>query len=243
MVLAGPIEKGALDGQTQYAKDLSAALRAAVSKSAKTTKAGRKGALRRKKGGADTISPAMTGSRSSISGAASSSTSGVAGIWAAIEPLIGSPQGLVIAVLGAMVLALLWRRAASSSSSSSNPSHILGRGSGPGRTAAATYEQMWRGEEAELWRWIEERVGGHDGWVKHGPAWSSGGDKPTEKPASGSGKTKKKGAQSYDDLDGLGELEVGEAIRVTRQKLGVLEEMLKARRSTSGLNEERGAKS
>lgn len=115
------------------------------------------------------------------------------------------PQVLVIAFLSLTLLIVLWRG---------------GRSGGrydfagvPSRARIAAYEDMWRAEEAELWRWLEERVGGERAWLGHEPVSSSA----------------KKPLKIFDRLDDMGEQEVGEAIRVTKEKLGVLEEALKAR--------------
>jgi len=71
------------------------------------------------------------------------------------------------------------------------------------------YEEMWRGEERDVWEWIEERVGMQD-------------IKSTERVGYVAA-TKKKAVDTFANLEGMAEREVLEAIRVTKERLQRLE--------------------
>jgi hypothetical protein len=181
---------------------LVAALNSAVTKSSKSVKSSKTKGGRRKKGsGSESVNDLS--SPLSRSHTASSQASG-GGVWSTIDSLLG-PLGLVVGIMALTILILLWR----GSGRSSRGYDLAGV---PNRVKLAAYEEMWRGEEAELWRWLEERVG-DKAWMGHQPA--SG-------PAKGA-------ARVFDGLDLMGEQEVSEAIRVTKEKLGVLEDALRAR--------------
>ncbi|KAF2674361.1 hypothetical protein BT63DRAFT_449354 [Microthyrium microscopicum] len=206
--IKGPIENGARDGQTQYAKDLAAALRAAVTKSA-TNRSGKsraKGGVRRRKGTADGALDSSS-SPTPASAATSSSSGG------AFEILTSLPQGLLAGLLGILLLIVLWRGRTPRGDYGVLPAHRI-----------AAYEEMWRAEEAELWQWLEERVG-ERAWMGHAP--SSGSVKKVEP------------LRMFDQLDKMGEQQVGEAIRITKEKLGVLEDALREKkgRESSSLAE------
>ncbi len=156
----GPIEKGAKDGQTQYAKDIIASLKVAVSSrrptvvpAGKSKKKGRKEKSRSAPGEVD--------------GASDSKGAPSKDDWGLFEPLHG-PFGPIVDIVkplfnGNMVYGLLvgllvaaWFSFGYSRSGSG--SRDMGFFvNAPERIAA--YEEMWRGEESELWNWLEERVG------------------------------------------------------------------------------------
>ena len=158
--MTGPIEKGANDGQVQYAKDIVASLKAAVSSRrgavapvslGKGKKKGRKG--RESK----SINRATDGASDSKPKAEN---------WGLFEPLRGI-VGPVVDILkpvltGNILYGLLvgllvasWFRFGFSGKGGSN--RDVGFFGTPERIAA--YEEIWRREESELWDWLEERVG------------------------------------------------------------------------------------
>jgi hypothetical protein len=118
------------------------------------------------------------------------------------------PPSIVIGILLATVLALLFR----SPPAGKHVGHRL-----PSKYGSGYYENAWRGEEAELWNWIEERVGMWEA-IRSTPEGLYQGKAHKEK------WTTKKKASGYDNLDKLGEQEVMEAIKVTKQRLGRLEQ-------------------
>jgi hypothetical protein len=190
----------------QYAKDLIAALRSAVTKSPKSGKSSKSKGGRRKKGSGSESINNMSPTLLSRSNTASQSSN--SGLWGTIDSLLGT-QGLIVVMLSVTVLVLLWRGTGRGSSRRYDFAGV------PNRVKIAAYEEMWRGEEAELWRWLEERVG-EKAWMGHQPASGSG------KPA----------ARIFDGLDLMGEQEVSEAIRVTKEKLVVLEDALRGRKTS-----------
>lgn len=89
---------------------------------------------------------------------------------------------------------------------------------------------MWRGEETELWRWIEERVG-EGAFMGHAASSSSSrGSRTGQKSRESAPHASRRKVKNWDGLDEMGEREVGEAIEVTKRKLKVLEDMLRARK-------------
>ncbi|RDL31361.1 Uncharacterized protein BP5553_09570 [Venustampulla echinocandica] len=158
--LKSPIEKGANDGQIQYAKDVVAALKAAVSTrrtaaalvSGKGKKKGRRGRELKD------ISKSVDGTIDAKP---------VAEDWGLLEPLHGILGPIVdIAkplltgnILYGLLVGLLvasWFRFGFSGREGSRD---LGMGfiSTPERVAA--YQEIWKREESELWEWLEDRVG------------------------------------------------------------------------------------
>lgn len=222
--LKGPIEKGANDGQIAYAKDIIAALRAAVSNKAQAKGTARgKGKSKKKREAAD-----ENGAGAPISGEDGVREGGPSHkpkSWGVLEPLHGPLGPLVDMVetvvnaptfIGILVLllAIAWLR---------TPSASYGYGSlgvpglaTPQRIAA--YEEMWRKEESELWKWLEDRVAmdrasailtPHDGWRR---------------------RQKAKGMEAKLQDVSMSERQIDEAIRVTQERLEVLKEVVERKK-------------
>ncbi|KAK3060583.1 hypothetical protein LTS18_008220 [Coniosporium uncinatum] len=230
--LKGPIEKGANDGQVQYAKDITAALRAAVTAKVTTTKPGvkTKGKGRRKKGEpADT--PSSTVDAASTAGAIGAQTAQPN--WGLLEflrgplgPLAGVidsifSTGVLVFILAVMVVIMWYRQPAASERGLSG----LGVPT-PARLAA--YEQIWGGEEGELWNWLEERVGMQAGL---------GLDDNTARKRSKDRAARMAGQRLKKQQDGMSDREVDEAIKVTRQRLEALEEAVKRKKDQSSASQ------
>ncbi|KAM5348357.1 hypothetical protein ACJ41O_008181 [Fusarium nematophilum] len=162
--LKGPIEKGATDGQTQYAKDLFAAIKAAVST---------------KPQGALPLPSALKGKKKGRKPKLAQTTTGLVEggntpkrpdqkSWGVLEPVRGilEPLGDIVQPLltgnvmyGLLVGLLVATWFGFGFTPSRNPP-TYGQDMGiyrPDRIAA--YEEMWRREDSELWEWLEERVG------------------------------------------------------------------------------------
>jgi hypothetical protein len=156
----GPIEKGAKDGQTQYAKDIIASLKATVSSRrptvipvGKSKKKGRKEKSRSAPGEVD--------------GASDSKGAPSKDEWGLLEPLHG-PLGPMVDIfkplisgnmgygllVGLLVAAWFSFGYSRGGSASKDMGFFVNT---PERIAA--YEEMWRREESELWTWLEERAG------------------------------------------------------------------------------------
>jgi hypothetical protein len=87
----------------------------------------------------------------------------------------------------------------------------------PDRIAA--YEEMWRREESELWDWLEERVGLdrlNDGAI------------PTRKKTAETRTVEEKLRE-----DRMDEREIEEAIRVTEEKLKVLQGVMSKKKTST----------
>lgn len=207
----GPIEKGANDGQLSYANSLSNSLRATVA-SGKSIKAmsGKAGKGRRR-------AQAPTADDTTVSTAAqpTSTTSKPAepdwGLFEPLRPLLSPITDPISSLLsqksftGLLLLLLLWTLLFRS------PSSSAGRDVYPTSSAEriAAYEQIWRAEEAELWKWMEERVAG-------------------DRMQDVVGRRVSAAVQMQERLrdEGMLERQVEEAMRVTEEKLGVLKRVV-----------------
>jgi hypothetical protein len=144
--------------------------------------------------------------------------------WGVLEPLHG-PLGPVVEIIGsfvsgptviAVLVALLlfsWLR---------RPSTVgVGSLGVPGLATPqriAAYEEMWRKEESELWRWLEERV------VI---------DRVLTPPVEGEAWRKKQwvgGMQQKLVEENMSERQVDEAIRVTQERLETLKKAVERRK-------------
>jgi hypothetical protein len=215
--MQGPIEKGANDGQVQYAKDIIAALKATVSSrrgtavtpTGKGKKKGRKG--RESK----SISKQTDGA---------SDSKPVASNWGLFEPLHGILEPVLDIVrplltgniLYGLLVGLLvasWFRFGFSGKGSSSRDLGMGFLGTPERVAA--YEEIWRREESELWEWLEDRVGMD--------RLRDAGKMPIEA----------KMMQSKLNDERMDEREMDAAIRVTEEKLRVLKASVEKNKAES----------
>ncbi|KAF2735977.1 hypothetical protein EJ04DRAFT_490796 [Polyplosphaeria fusca] len=214
--LRGPIEKGANDGQLTYATSLSSALRATVS--AKPTskipsKPGAKGKKRSKTQPADEstlVTPTTLPSQPSKTQEAN---------WGPLDPLrtllspvldLVDPKAIVILLSCLLLYTWIFRGAAPAAP------HV----SLSAAQRSAAYEQLWRAEEAELWNWLEERVGLDRVHGAGGAGTGTGGS------------SKVLFSQQESVGEGMREREVDEAIRVTEMRLEALKG--KVRREREG---------
>ncbi|PWY79122.1 GRAM domain protein [Aspergillus heteromorphus CBS 117.55] len=224
--LKGPIEKGAIDGQTTFGNELVAALKAAVVPRARTGGGKSKGKGKRKK--SEVAQEAAAAATKAVEAQAQQASS-----WGVLEPLHGLLEpvidivkpllsgNVVIAIVGILLFLLFFR----SPSQPSIVSHDIGCPgySLPQRLAA--YEEMWRREESELWSWLEDRVG-MDGLAF--PTVS----RPMESRVQGSRKVQSdRMLASKVGEEKMSDLEMDHAIRTTRERLDSLERILSQRRS------------
>ncbi|KAF5027472.1 hypothetical protein F66182_433 [Fusarium sp. NRRL 66182] len=225
--LKGPIEKGATDGQTQYAKDLFTAIKAAVSSKPQGTAppgSAPKGA--KKKGKKAKLSQSNTGVvEVSVAPKRPAQAS-----WGIFEPVRGilEPVGDIIQplltgnVMYGLLVGLLvatWFGFGFTPSRSGSYGRELGGIYRPERIAA--YEEMWRREDSELWDWLEERVG-MDRLHNSG---NTGAPKRAMEPRT---------VEENLRASCMGEREVEEAIRVTEEKLRVLKGVVEKKSKPTG---------
>lgn len=156
--LKGPIEKGANDGQVQYASDIVAALKVTIAsrRGAITASAGKKGKKTRKARGSKSELQAVEGALDTKAKTESW------GVFEPLRPIFGPVVGIINSLAtGNMMYGLLvgllvasWFRFGGSS---------IGKGGDTGWIGSAdriaAYEEIWRREETELWDWLEHRAG------------------------------------------------------------------------------------
>ena len=228
----GPIEKGAVDGQSVFGTDLIQAIKGALAprgRSGTASKAGGgKGKGRRKKGDlADQdVSPAAAK-------AAPDAGAGQADSWGMLEPLHGLLEPVAgilkpllsgnaaILVIGFLLFVLFFR-------GSPQPTMLPQEMGCPGYTLPqrlAAYEEMWRREESELWSWLEDRVG-LDGAVF--PMVN----KPPASPLRQKAQQLRGERELSEKLseENMSDREMDAAIRTTRERLDALEEILNKRK-------------
>jgi hypothetical protein len=238
--LKGPIEKGAIDGQTAFGNDLIKALQVGVVPKGRTNGAGRGKGKRKKGDGSGRESTAAASLKVTVD-----SNVGKGDSWGLFEPVrpLLEPFTSILSPLWSgnvaiLVIGILFYLAFFRSSATSIHAHDVGcTGHGlPQRLAA--YEEMWRREETELWNWLEDRVG-MDGMVfpnvyrspePHASRRSSRVSSSDEREFAARLREEK---VSHSEMD--------HAIRTTRQRLDVLEEMMGKR--TAQLEVDESAKS
>jgi hypothetical protein len=230
--LKGPIEKGAIDGQTTFGTELVKALKVGVVPRGRTNGAG-KGKGRRNKGDAASNDDVAGVSSKAATDTPSSKTESW-GLLEPIRPLLEPVTGMLkplwsgnIAILFVgLLLYLAFFRSPSSQSRLGDDVHFTGL-SLPQRLAA--YEEMWRREESELWNWLEDRVG-MDGMafpVLHHRAPDAHASQRSSRVSP---------ADERDLIARLREEQVSDremdhAIRTTRQRLDILEQMMSNRKA------------
>ncbi|KAH7408493.1 hypothetical protein DE146DRAFT_646354, partial [Phaeosphaeria sp. MPI-PUGE-AT-0046c] len=219
-----PIEKGASEGQLQYANALTTALRTAVVAKAGPTRTPGKGGKGKKRSKANIMdeAPAPVAAPAPTSQAKQSN-------WGMLDPLRGllgpvadiidslfTPQ-IIIPLLGALLIYSWFFRGASTAV-------------GPNQWSAAqrqvAYEEIWRHEESELWNWLEDRVAL---------------DRVQSSYAGGSIREDKNDQVPLQPAN-MNEREMDEAIRITEERLKVLKQKVekdKSKTRTKSPKEER----
>ncbi|KAI9731122.1 MAG: hypothetical protein M1818_007980 [Claussenomyces sp. TS43310] len=216
--LKGPIEKGANDGQVQFAKDLVAALKVNTLSNARALTVGGSVAVKTRKksrkGGAGLKADFNRADGVAVNPKVQASEDW--GMLEPIRPLLGplvelvKPltsghmiYGLIIGLLVATLLRL------GRSSAKDGDLGFLGT---PQRLAA--YEEIWRREESELWDWLEERVGMEK--------MAFGGEGSKGKPADDTSKSMEEKLRE----EKITQREMEIAIQVTEEKLNALKRIV-----------------
>lgn len=196
------------------------------------SKAGAKAKHRRRKGDASDQEAAIEAGQAGRAAGRSQVES-----WGVLEPLRGPLGPLIsllkpfwtgnvaVAVIGVLLFMVYFR----SPAPSSLPSHELGHAGLTHPQRIAAYEEMWRREETDFWHWLEERVG------------MDGLSYPNVRRKTESQTTRQKKLRfklpSERDLQArlseerMSDREMDHAIRTTRERLDVLEEMLNKRKA------------
>lgn len=149
--LKGPIEKGCNDGQTGYTAQLLAALRKELAPVPVGAKGRKKGGKRRK--GADSPSRAPT---ATITAAASKGPQPASGpldqITSIFRPLFASSSLALWCIIIVLLVLLLNNRRSNSHT-----------GGASANSSRCDWGKAYAAEEEDLWRWLEDRVGGGAG--------------------------------------------------------------------------------
>lgn len=217
----GPIEKGANDGQQTYANDLMKAMKAGVGSRARAGTGGsklKKG--KRRKGEGDTEREPLAATKASKNSAPKQDDS-----WGLLEPLHGilgpvvDPISSLISpnmVIGFLVFLLIISWFCGPRARHASNQVGFATMSSPQRMAA--YEEIWRAEESELWKWLEDRLGMAD--ASYPPA--SGYKSPAQIRVQRSRHLQSQGYKAKIAEEAMGEREVDHAIKVTEEKLEAL---------------------
>ncbi|KAH8802862.1 GRAM domain-containing protein [Xylogone sp. PMI_703] len=162
--LKGPIEKGANEGQVQFAKDIIAAIKGAIS-SRRGPPAAITTAKGKKKGRKGKETKAIAEPEVAVE------TKPAAAEWGVLQPLkgvLGPVVDIIKPILTANVIYIIlvtllvtsWLRFGFSGKGDHTSVGMHGIGhhiSGSERLAA--YDELWRREESELWDWLDQRIG------------------------------------------------------------------------------------
>jgi hypothetical protein len=203
------------------------ALKAAVASRANGISKGAKGTKGRRKKGSGSPDEKTAAAADS---AAHKAGEGDSGGWGLLEPLRG-PLGPVVSIfkpiwsahvalgiIGFLLFTIYSRGRAGSSDV------VYGGLSTPQRLAA--YEEMWRREETDLWDWLEDRVGLDGiGVPQAGQPHDSRAQQRLRRQ-----RLRSKDSVSKLNEERMSEREVDHAIRVTRERLDVLEDLVHARK-------------
>ncbi|KAL8802584.1 MAG: hypothetical protein Q9200_006539 [Gallowayella weberi] len=229
--LKGPIEKGANDGQQTYADDLMKALKAGVMSRSRAGTGGsklKKGKKRKGEGEA-TETSVMEKTKESAAPKADSS-------WGVFEPLHGvlgpvadivSPLVSSNMIIGFLVFLLVISWFGGPKARHAGNHVGFATMSRPERAAA--YEEIWRTEESELWKWLEDRMGMQD---ISDPA-SGQAKTPAEIRAHRGRHLQSQGFRAKMAEEAMNEREVDHAIRVTEEKLEALKMALQPKKKRS----------
>lgn len=226
MVLAGPIEKGASDGQVAYSKSLLTCLRREIApKRAAGGKAGAKGKGKRRIAGAGGAAGGGQTEGRTGAGRVAAVAAPPAASWGILEPLkpIFGPVAdifgpLLPANFGVIVLTIVLTWLVSGMlRPAANGGHVATRGG-----AQPWWEDVWMGEEEGLWDWLEDRAG-----VNRIPSLGNSKRMAFEKTlARGAGPAMK-------------DRQVQEAISVMKERLGSLERLVEERGQRKAEGKER----
>jgi hypothetical protein len=240
--LSGPIEKGANDGQIQYAKDVVAALNAELvkSKAPTGTVRGTKTKKGRRKNGSD-----ATDVKAKSPGGADGANDVVAktkdvnwGLFEPLRPALGPLcDGLApmyrsrLSFLGIiMLLLLIIYHQSRNQPNGARGQPLLRQSQASGSQRVANYEALWLQEESQLWDWLEDRMAVHNlqaaatpGNAKAAASEADFANEYKQKRKASLGKAGSKGKAAQVKLS---EQDVKEAIAVTEERLKAFKDMV-----------------
>ena len=227
--LKGPIEKGANEGQTQYARDLTTALRNAVTKpsrgTASNTKAGK--GKSKKRAAESTEQPAdghLLVDGDKVADTKSFPQSIIQRISRMLMDTAASAPVAAILMLVILSWVLSW---SSGRFGHKNQDQVnqLGFARFPSAARIAAYEEMWRTEQSELWSWLEERAGIVQAFGNQHNNENDGGAMP---------RSWDRAAQRQLSDEKLDIQQIEEALRVTEERLNALKVLIEKRKVEQG---------
>lgn len=221
--LKGPIEKGALDGQTQYGDDLVKTLKNALGRAraptsgSKGPKIGKKKRKGTKKEKGDSV---QTETKEKEDwGVLDFARPMLGPIIAPLKPFV--QMNVVVTVLVIMVLWMWFRTPSTSSIARAGRMERLSH-----------YDDLWRREESDLWDWLQDRAGVDGAIIRDSLKTQTLQDKDTKQKLKQRQKLlKSKDLQSRLREEKKSMKEMEEAIRVTQERLDSLQRAL-ARQKT-----------
>lgn len=223
--LKGPIEKGANDGQQAYGDGLVKVLKSGLVRPRAATsgsKGGKSGKKKSKKDRGDRI-------KEKESAVAKKEED-----WGLLEPargVLGPVVGIArplmngyvaFGVIGVLLFMLWFRKP----TSAGDMGFVGGRLSNPAQRFAA-YEEMWRKEESELWDWLEDRTGMD--------LLSDTSTARTRKHAPKKSNVKSRYIEAKLQEERMSEREMEAAIRVTQERLLVLQKAVEKQKAKKEL--------
>jgi hypothetical protein len=222
--LKGPIEKGANDGQQAYGDGLVKVLKSGLVRPRAATsgsKGGKSGKKKSKKDRGDRVKDKESAvAKKEEDWGLFEPARGVLGPVVSIaQPLMNSY--VAFSVIG-LLLFILWLR---KPASAMDVGFAGGKLSNPAQRFAA-YEEMWRKEESELWDWLEDRIG--IDLLSDTP--KVGSKKQTLKKSNTKSNTKSKNVEAKLREERMSEREMEDAIRVTQERLLVLQQAVEKQR-------------
>ena len=223
--LKGPIEKGANDGQQAYGDGLVKVLKAGLMRPRAATsgsKGGRSGKKKSKKDRGDRVKEKESAvAKKEEDWGLFEPARGVLGPVVSIaQPLMNSY--VAFSVIGLLLIMLWFRKPVSGG----EVGFAGGRLANPAQRFAA-YEEMWRKEESELWDWLEDRIGMD--------LLSDTSTGRVKKQAVSKSRTKSKNIEAKLREERMSEREIEDAIRVTQERLQVLQRAVEKQKAKKEL--------
>lgn len=237
-LFAGPIEKGANDGQAAYATDLVKALKAGVKTRSRAGTTSSKIKIRGRRRKNDVEPPRRTAPEERAVEPSAVKRQAGWGLFEPVHEVLGPAVDIVKPLISAnMVIGFLillqlftWLRGHSGADS---PRVGFPQMVPPERIAA--YEEIWRREESNVWDWLEERIG-MEGLIYTAPGSASAADDESDRAAVRKARTRRERSWRDRDLqtkqqeERMSETEFANAIRATGERLEALKAAVQKKR-------------
>lgn len=214
---SGPIEKGANDGQMTYATALSNALRNAVITKPGIPKGPGKPGKGKKRSKAQTADDNVPAPIPATTPAAAQAQQKSWGILDPLRSLLGPVADIIDSILSTQNIIIMLAVLLLYSWLFRSPAAGVTHGQMSIAQRQLAYEELWRAEEAELWKWLEERVAL---------------DRVQSSVASGR-MLQGHDIQSKLVAESMRDAQIDEAIKTTEERLSALKHAVKRERETN----------